>query len=85
MLPTFRSVSKRGKRADHFYLPALWLHLLALSVCNCPYHSPMKAKDVKEREKVKKIETELSLKIIKPGDAGKPALTASTVRPHTQV
>jgi hypothetical protein len=29
----------------------------------------MKAKDVKEREKVKKIETDLNLKIIKPGDA----------------
>jgi len=36
----------------------------------------MKAKDVKEREKVKKIETELSLKIIKPGDAGKPVLNS---------
>jgi hypothetical protein len=30
----------------------------------------MKAKDVKEREKIKKIEQELNLKIIKPGDAG---------------
>jgi len=30
----------------------------------------MKAKDVKEREKVKKIETELNVKILKPGDAG---------------
>jgi hypothetical protein len=30
----------------------------------------MKAKDVREREKIKKIEQELNLKIIKPGDAG---------------
>eukprot|EP01032_Pedospumella_encystans_P018500 gene18500-21060_t len=30
----------------------------------------MKAKDVKEREKVKKIETEFNVKILKPGDAG---------------
>eukprot|EP01032_Pedospumella_encystans_P018450 gene18450-21005_t len=29
----------------------------------------MKAKDVKEREKVKKIETEFNVKILKPGDA----------------
>lgn len=30
----------------------------------------MKAKDVKEREKVKKIETDFNLKILVPGDAG---------------
>jgi hypothetical protein len=42
----------------------------------------MKAKDVKERERVKKIEKELCLKIIKPGDAGKVMLDSSHVFPH---
>jgi hypothetical protein len=31
----------------------------------------MKARDVKEQEKIKKIEQQLSLKILSPGDAGK--------------
>ena len=30
----------------------------------------MKAKDIREREKIKKIEEDLKLKILKPGDAG---------------
>ena len=36
--------------------------------------STMKARDIKEREKIKKIEKDFNLKIVKPGDAGNSCL-----------